>query len=217
MSVLGFHPEESNVGSPNKASERVERTREFVHALLDRYASYHEHKEAMAYAGITLFGGIAGVAAVSDVWPPHWGRYSVVLAIVVSTLLWIAILTFLRFQLTRRRWAALRVAGCDRLLAAWLQKRPSEEELALAPPTWRPRPAFRSVVANFLWGSRSAVQAVITEEGVYPNALVKVWLDQEAYGTDALKHERLILICGWVLYLILFITALLRKGVDVAV
>jgi hypothetical protein len=205
------------VDSPNKAAERVERTREFVQALLDRYASYHDLKETMAYAGITLFGGIVGTATVSDAWPPNWGQHSACLAIVASTLLWTTILTFLRFQLTRRRWAALRVAGCERLLAAWLQEGPSEEELALAPVTSRPPPAFTTRIANFLWGSNAAVRAVKTEEAVYPNALVKVWLRQEVYGTDALKHERLILICGWIFYVILILTALRQKGVDVAV
>jgi hypothetical protein len=58
---------------------------------------------------------------------------------------------------------------------------------------------------------------VVTDESVYPSALVKEWLAQEKRGTDALKHERLILACGWAFYLILVVTVLLRQRVDVAV
>lgn len=203
--------------TPSTDMERVERVQAWVQALLDRYAAYHQHKEGAAYAAITLFAGIAGAAAVSSAWPSDWGRYTTVLAILVATLLWTAVLTFLRFQLTRRRWAALRVAGCDRLLAAWLQKGPSDVGLAPGAPISRPPVTCPSLVANCLWGSKYAVHAVDTSESVYPSALVTAWVDQETRGTDALKHERLVLAAGWVLYAALVVTAIVRRGIDVAV
>ncbi len=206
-----------NVETPSTDLERVERVRAWIQALLDRYAAYHQHKEGTAYAAITLFAGIAGTAAVGNAWPPAWGRYTTVLAISAATLLWGAVLTFLRFQLTRRRWAALRVAGCDRLLAVWLQKAPSDVGLAPATPTSRPPVPCPSLVANCLWGSKYAVHAVDTSESVYPSALVTAWVDQETRGTDALKHERLILVSGWVLYVVLVVTTIIRHRVDVAV
>ena len=197
--------------------ERVERVRAWIQALLDRYAAYHQHKEGTAYAAITLFAGIAGTAAVSHAWPPDWGRYTTVLAVSAATLAWGAVLTFLRFQLTRRRWAALRVAGCDRLLATWLQKAPSDVGLAPASPLSHPPVTCRSLIANWLWGSKYAVHAVDTSESIYPSALVTAWVEQETRGTDALKHERLILVSGWVLYVVLVVTATLRQRVDLAV
>ena len=109
---------------------KIENAREFVQAMLNRYASYHQNKESMAYAGITLFGGITGASVLSDKWPPDWCSNSLLLPFLAGTFLWIIILIFIRFQLTRRRWAALRVAGCDRLLSAWLQNPPTEDDLA---------------------------------------------------------------------------------------
>ena len=61
------------------------------------------------------------------------------------------------------------------------------------------------------------MQAVDTWEGVYPSALVTAWVDQETHGTDALKHERLILVSGLVLYVVLVVTAIFRQHLDVAV
>lgn len=187
--------------------------------MLSREAAYHQHKEGAAYAGITLFAGIAGAAAVSDGWPPEWGAYSTALAVLASTLVWAAVLTFLRFQLTRRRWAAMRVAACERLLAAWLQQAPSDDALALREPKPGDREAIclSDIVENCLWGKARAVRAVDLKESVYPKALVGELLAQEERPTGALLHERLILLFGWALYVVLVTAALLRHCADVAV
>jgi len=208
---------EPSVPNPSTNTERVERASGFVEAMLGREAAYHQHKEAAAYAGITLFAGIAGTAVVSKAWPPEWGTYTTTLAIGAATFLWVVILIFLRFQLTRRRWAALRVAACDRLLAAWLQVQPSDEALVLLPSAPRPPVSFCDKAANCIWGSKAAVRAVDTKESVYPGALVKELIAQEERGTNALKHERLILLTGWVFYIVLIVTALVRLHPDVAV
>jgi hypothetical protein len=145
------------------------------------------------------------------------GRHTTILAVVAATLVWIAVLRFLRFQLTRRRWAALRVAACERLLAAWVQEQPSDEALAVSSPKARPPISLSDCLTNLLWGTKAAVRAVDTGESVYPSVLVNELLAQEQRGTDALKHERLILLCGWALYIVLIATALLRQQADVAV
>lgn len=191
---------------------KVDNAREFVQAMLNRYASYHQNKESMAYAGITLFGGIAGASVLSKEWPPDWGSHTLLLAVLSCTFLWVIILTFIRFQLTRRRWAALRVAGCDRLLSAWIQNAPTEDDLALLPTKARPSQCICIKILNCLWGNKEAVRAVNTKESVYPGALVEEWLSQEERGTDALKHERLVLLSGWVFYLIMILKVLLKKG-----
>jgi hypothetical protein len=196
--------------SPSRDTQQIEHARAFVFDMLDRTATYHQHKESAAYAGITLFAGIAGAAATSSSWPPHWAHHTQILAVSLATLLWIAVLVFLRFQLTRRRWAALRVAACERLLADWVQKEPSDKELATSTSNARPPIDCCSCVANSLWGSKKAVRAVNTEESVYPRALVDKLLAQEERGTDALKHERLILLSGWALYIVLVAATLLR-------
>ena len=191
-------------------TQRFERARAFIFDMLGREAAYHQHKEGAAYAGITLFAGVAGAAAVSSAWPPQWGKYTTFLAVIAASLLWFTVLRFLRFQLTRRRWAALRVAACERLLAAWVQTEPSAEALTTSPSTTRPPISLCDCVANHLWGTKDAVRAVDTVESVYPSALVNELLAQETRGTDALKHERLILLCGWALYVVLIIATMLR-------
>jgi len=189
---------------------KFERFKEFVELQMDRYAAYHQSKEAMSYAGITLFGGISGTAIFSSNWPPYWGKYSLLLAILAVSLLWGIFLSFIRFQLTRRRFAALRVAGCERLLAAWIQEIPSNEDLNLCSSTKREAPSIASKIANIFWGSKNAIRVINTGEAVYPRALVNFWLFQEMRGTDALKHERLILITGWLIYIILIVSTWLK-------
>jgi hypothetical protein len=190
-------------------SEQVNSVTKFIEGMLSREAAYHQHKEGAAYAGITLFAGVAGTAAVSRAWPPEWGPYANVLAILAATLLWAAVLVFLRFQLTRRRWAAMRVAACERVLAAWLQQPPSDSALARRPGEYRSPVSSCDMVANVLWGKAEAVRAVDVSESVYPSALVEELLAQEKRPTGALQHERLILVSGWILYVILIAAALL--------
>src|SRR5437879_15798 len=112
----------SNQEKPIDASRLIE----FVRTLHDHYASYHDHKESMAYAGLTLFIGIVGTGLFADKWPPKPASQWSVVAVV---LVWAAVLTYLKFQLIRRRWAALRESGCERLLARWTVEDPAPEDM----------------------------------------------------------------------------------------
>jgi hypothetical protein len=67
--------------SKESHKDKYERSKAFVEGEINRISSYHQSKEAMAYAGITLFGGIAGSASVSNAWPPDWGKYTLLLAV----------------------------------------------------------------------------------------------------------------------------------------
>jgi hypothetical protein len=59
---------------------------------------------------------------VSDKWPPaDWGGYKKTLAFSTLSLAWIAMLFYLRFQLRRRRWAALHMA--EVILAIFTEKK----------------------------------------------------------------------------------------------
>jgi hypothetical protein len=71
----------------------------------------------MAYLGFTLF--LAGGASilVSDNWPPKSlgqdGRWPATLLLCALA---VVVVLYLRFELRRRRWAELRVAGCEHVL-----------------------------------------------------------------------------------------------------
>jgi len=185
--------------------EKVNRAVAFVNGLVERYTLYRDHKESMAFTGLTLFTGAAGAALVTDAWPPNWGDHTKLLAILAVTALWLGVLANLRFQLRRRRWAALRVAGCERILAEWIMSPPSELQL-----TPRKRDAFiisRWVAcADFFWPQKAAVTVVEParedDPSIYPSALVDYWISQETRGTAALIHERLMTSAGWILYVV---------------
>ncbi len=71
-------------------STQADRATIFVKGLLDRYASYHNHKESMAFTGLTIFTGAGGAALISDNWPPSaWGAHSEAWALLAITALWL--------------------------------------------------------------------------------------------------------------------------------
>jgi len=203
------------VNGTNDLSAAGNRAIAFVRNLHDRYAAYHGHKESMAFTGLTLFTGAAGAALVSGHWPPPaWGPYGWAWAALSVTALWLSMLAYLRFQLRRRRLAALRVAGCERVLAKWVASAPSAAELA--PKSREPIevPCFLKC-ADYFWPLKTALLVLKPESKknppIYPAALVDAWLFQEELGTDALKHERLIVFAGWVIYVVLALYSLRPK------
>jgi hypothetical protein len=113
----------------------------------------------------------------------------------------------------------MRVAACERLLAAWVQQLPSDAALAPRVPKADDRGDIGTCdfIENCLWGKASAVRAVDLREAVYPEALVDALLMQEKRPTGALQHERLVLLSGWALYVALLVTTVLRSRPDVAV
>lgn len=161
----------------------------------------------MAFTGLTLFTGAASAALVADKWPPiAWGDYGWAWAFLAVTALWLSVLVYLRFQLRRRRLAALRVAGCEHVLAGWIVSSPSPEQLT---PKGRAHKEVSCFVkcADFFWPQKKALLVIKPESEdnppLYPAVLVDAWVAQEERGTDALTHERLIIFAGWVLYAVL--------------
>lgn len=186
--------------------------RHFVVDLLGHYRSYHHHKETMAYSGMALYAGIFGAGLLSPNWPvagDKWARSISVLAVVIS---WLFFWSFLQFQLHRRRWAALRAAGSERLLARWVQKAPSRRDLRTDSSAVRePISASRRVLGWF-WPLRGTVPAVDVEEAVYPTSLVQTWLEQERRGTGAIWHERVFAGAVWLLFVLLLMKTWLAAG-----
>jgi hypothetical protein len=177
--------------------------KEFAYASLERYSEIRDHKETMAYAGIALFVGATASALVSNDWPPSgWGSSKDILAFLALTGVWILVLWYVRFQLRRRRWAALRVSGCDWLLASWLSGSPLPSDKHWTTEVDRKRQPSRYLRRiDFFWPMDHAVAATDPRVKVYPTALEQAWLKAEVRGTDALEHERLIHAAGWLLWL----------------
>lgn len=194
-------------GNPMTDEERVA---DFARVQLARYSEYHAHKETMAYVGFALFAGVVGTILVSGNWPPDaWGDYKKILALIGLSLAWAVVLMYLRFQLRRRRWAALRIAACERVLAMWATKKltdPNDLDAADRQSSAKVMWLYRFV--DFIWPLRRAVKAIEqpkTEpqksEPVYPRVFVSALEHVEQNNTDAIYHEWLIHGTAWGLYL----------------
>ena len=107
-----------------KTPAEQEQLRTFLYEALERYSIHRDNKESMAYLGLALFTGAAATALASKDWPPAFAADRPWLIVLGFSTLWFFVVLYLRYQLRRRRWAALRVAGCEWLLAEWLPDSP---------------------------------------------------------------------------------------------
>ena len=120
----------------NGTHDPSDRNWQLMQLMLDQTNVYHNHKETMAHAGITvLLGLVAGMFAL-DKWPP-WvqamNEYTCLsstgVLVFAFVAVWLLIHIFVRWQLRRRRWAALFSAAIERTLKKWASAPPSTAEL----------------------------------------------------------------------------------------
>jgi hypothetical protein len=168
--------------------------REYVHATHDLLAGYRDSKETMAFAGLAVFLGAVATALSSHDWPPAFAPPWLI--IVSFTILWLFVDLYLRYQLKRRRWAALRVSGCDWLLAEWLPDSPRAMAGKPENPKSQPMPGKALWLLDLFWPLKASVVAVELNQDahphVYPHELERAWILAYERGTDALTHEYLI-------------------------
>jgi hypothetical protein len=190
--------------------DQVNRVAEFARVQLERYEQYHTHKESMAYVGFALYAGAAGAILIAHEWPPAaWGVYRTVLATIAVVAFWAAVFIYLQFQLHSRRWAALRIAGCEHVLAKWAtgDLKPDSRLNAARRAAIDKVPRWRTFL-DFVWPQKVAVPAVKMpkdEPPLYPGVLLEEWVRQEETGTEALRGERLIIVSGWVLFIVMIL------------
>jgi len=184
----------------NMCEKQQTQTRDYLQAVHDRLQAYRDGKETMAFAGLAIFLGAAATALTSRDWPPTFVQNRPWFVVAAFSILWVFVAVYLRYQLRRRRWAAIRVAGCDWLLAEWLPDSPhamATEEKSPAKPA---KPGPMILLIDIIWPLKSAVTAVDPNRSVYPDEIERSWVLASKRGTDALLHERLIHIAGWVGY-----------------
>ena len=79
----------------------------YLAAELNRYVSYHNHKENMAYLAVALYLGTTAAITTTESWPPEsWTRFA---SVVVILFLYVVLRQYMRYTLERRRWAAMGV------------------------------------------------------------------------------------------------------------
>jgi hypothetical protein len=160
--------------------------------------------------------GAAATALAAERWPPCWpGLCSAWVRLVPITLAWALVLTYLRWQLLRRRWAAVQIAGLEQVLARWMRAPPERLDLlrdtqSLPPPSGAPELVRR--ILSFFWpcqGPRLGwdVEADVCENA-YPAALQEEWQGQRKAGTGAIEHERLVFLTGVLFYAALVLRTL---------
>jgi hypothetical protein len=100
-------------------SDRNDKLSHLATELQRRYVGYMQQKEYLAYLGFVIYLTAASTILLFEKgkWPPpNWGSYKAWFAF--AAILGFSALAFLylRFELHRRRWAAMRLAGCERVL-----------------------------------------------------------------------------------------------------
>lgn len=192
--------------------EQQAQMREYVQAAHERFATFRDNKETMAFAGLAVFFGAVATALASRDWPPAFTHGRPWLIVGAFSVLWAFVAVYLRYQLRRRRWAALRVAGCDWLLAEWLPNSPQAMRSEPESPIRREQPGLLLLFLDLLWPHKRAVVAIDPRLGVYPPEIERAWLLAAERPTDALLHERIIHLAGWIGYTAVVVRTLLREA-----
>jgi len=76
-------------------------------------------------------------------------------------------------------------------------------------PAKRAKPGFLVLLFDCVWPLKHAVVAVDSKLRVYPEEIERSWVLAAKRGTDALLHERIIQVAGWVGYVAVLTRTLL--------
>jgi hypothetical protein len=185
-----------------------EHLRAYVESLLERFWAYRESKENFGVAALAVFLDAVATALVSKDWPPTFAQSRPGLILATFTIVWLLVAVYVRYQLRKRRWAALRVSGCEWLLAEWLPDSPRAMANKGQPPPVV-TPSNLVLVADVLWPMRGSVAVLNPSMHVYPNEIEHAWLWAQDRGTDALGHEYIIHLLGWLGYLAVVLRTML--------
>jgi hypothetical protein len=166
--------------------------------MLAQYNKYHDHKETMAYSAFALYAAAFAWLLVSKEWPPDWPAPMPVVTVAAA---WLLALWFIGWQLKNRRLAAIRTAAAERLLASWVTRPPSSDDLA----PWKgsiERPSRLGHLVGFLCPPLAPLGHADLADSNYPGALVSLWLQQSAgRGTGATRNEVILTVAIWLLFL----------------
>jgi hypothetical protein len=154
--------------------------RRFVELLLDQYNKYHDHKETMAYSVFALYAAAFAWLLVSKEWPPRWPTPVPIVTVAAA---WLLALWFI-----------------GRLLASWITKPPSSQDLA----PWRDpikQPSKMRQILGFLCPPLAPLGQADLADSSYPGALVSLWLQQSAgRGSGARSNEVILTVAIWLLF-----------------
>lgn len=112
---------------------KANRTRQFARDLLSFETNYYNHKETRAHACLVLQMAIFAQMMTEDGWAIIRN-----INLFLFIILWSIPYLYVRWELRKRRFSAIRVCAIERALGKWVTKKPVVEELKSPGTTYRP-------------------------------------------------------------------------------
>lgn len=174
--------------------------------LYAKSASYHDFKEKMAHAGIAVQLAITSALISKKISDPIWTNIFDNTQLITSTyiIIWILLHIFVRWQLRKKRAAAIELATYQKALLRWAYSSPTKDDLKLYPKKTN-NISFTKMLydcIDYISPIPFALVSIdITKEG-YPIGIVKIWEEQEKKGTGAYISEVIICIFSYLMLLI---------------
>jgi hypothetical protein len=175
-------------------------TEKYISIVLNDLSVYHNHKETMAHAAFLLQVALFGAIMSIDKWPPSWvpiislpGNYylpSMTVAFLGFFLVWLIIHIFIRWQLRKRRWAAIQFAGIMRVIRKWINDPPTAEDL-------KPYKGEKTTLSNFdlldflIILPKAKIASDLDLNGEL-SGIVEGIKEQSKTGTGAVRAERIL-------------------------
>ncbi len=175
---------------------------------LDRWSTYHDHKETMAHAAILVsLGLVAGVVATPawDSWAPSVDLSQRLIATVGVVLAWFLLHLYIRWQLRNRRIAAMSARAYRRVLRTWETSRPTPADLQ---PNDKPLgcSSVKRTIDKWIFPLDGTIREEDLDEGFVGLRRVIV-KEFEAASTGASNAERLVSIGSLLLGVVLILNS----------
>lgn len=190
------------------SSEQLQCLRAFLETFVSASSSYHNHKENMSYVVFAFETGIFGYVLTTSSWPPNWIlNLDVTKADLGVFLVFIWLLThlFLRWQLRKRRVAAIESDAATICLRNMTTKTLTDYDLKSGNEVdiGAVNQCVFDTILDFLipWNRAKVVSDVGLREA--PRCPVKAFEEQYTKGTGAIIGEWFVSAGSLILLLVL--------------
>lgn len=179
--------------------------------LLQQYERYHNHKETMAHTGLALQFAFVAAILNMELWPPEWVfQYKFINPYYLSGFMffsiWFLFHIFMRWQLRKKRYAALFYAALMRTLLSWSKDQPKGKDLKPYNSNNLSSSSRLLVIMDCLITCYSA--SIKSDVGIkgFPTSFVVKYKEQIDDGTGSIKGEWIL----WVASVFMLILGVFR-------
>ena len=164
----------------------------YANILLSDISVYHNHKETMAHAAFLVEVALFGAIMTMTKWPPDWVPSICISEKTVTVagifIVWSTIHIFMRWQLRKRRDAAVRFAGIIRAIRKWIDEPPSTEDYKPYKSGLSLREDKFNLLDFIIVWPKAKIFSDVEVDGE-PAGLVQGLREQENIGTGAVRAE----------------------------